>query len=966
MAINRAILCSASVLALLAGSPAFAQSNTQSTPPSDGGTTAATGDNTAAPADPALPSSNPDADDIVVKGVRASIVGALNVRKNSTQIVDSIVAEDVGKLPDNNVIEALQRVAGVQVTNRSGGEAAGIQIRGLPDALTTLNGRNIFTAAGQSFSLQDISANLIKSVDVYKTRAADQIETGLAGQVDVKTRRPFDFDGFALSGLARGIYNEQADSYNPNVALLVSDRWETGIGDVGVLVNGSYSKTDYRDMTATAGALVPFATLTPPAGSGLVPFQRIFPAATDPITGAFVTAPGLGAWQVGTDAGLSTAPGATMPVNGVATPYVLSRDAAFSSDLYGQRQRPSANIAIQWAPNSSSLYTAEAFYSGFRSNTFNSLQFSFVDFWANPQAPTLYDGTNIVKSRVANNVYGFNSGDYTKNQTDSFVYALNGKWDVAGGRGKIAADVAYQTSTYNTSFIAMRTERTADQISVDFNHGGGIPSYHFSDDTLLTNPAIWNVAQLYDNAERDHGSAITATLDGEYTWDSGFLRRIKGGLRVDDRKANVATRTQDAANLGVPLSSLGEDATFTNSGFFDGRADVPTSWVLANGYWLHDNADQVRSLYKLKTSDQLALGRVYQTDEVTMAAYVMADGELSLFGRPLQIEGGVRFVTVDTNSQFFNRLANFSESDTSTGTTKWLPSATLRYEITNKLRLRANFGETLRRPTYTDLNPNFTLTGDLTNVGYGSGTAGTAALRPTQSKNYDVALEWYFDRDSAITVTGFRREIDGLVVPVTQIENIPNNGIVAGATNNFAITRPLNASNGVLKGVEVGVTYFPHYLPGPLDGLGFVGSLTVLDSTQNIPQFDGKGTLIGQFQSPFFGVSKLSYNATLAYDRGPIGARVSYVWRKEFLAVNEARLFANPIGIWHTPEKSLDVQLTYALTKRLGVTFDATNLTNSTQQTYYKFGSAGGPVTDNLATTLLSRTFALGVRYGFR
>ena len=104
-----------------------------------------------------------EAADIVVTGVRASIVGALNVRKQSTQIVDSIVSEDVGKLPDNNVIEALQRVTGVQVTNRTGGEAAGISIRGLTDALTTLNGRNIFTAAGQAFSLQDISANLVNA-----------------------------------------------------------------------------------------------------------------------------------------------------------------------------------------------------------------------------------------------------------------------------------------------------------------------------------------------------------------------------------------------------------------------------------------------------------------------------------------------------------------------------------------------------------------------------------------------------------------------------------------------------------------------------------------------------------------------------------------------------------------------------------------------------------------------------------
>jgi len=943
------ILGSCSLLSMLVAAPAFAQ---------------------AAPAPVAADQTaaadvQQDEDAIVVTGVRASIVGALNVRKNSTQIIDSVVAEDIGKLPDNNVIEALQRITGVQVTNRAGGEAAAIVIRGLPDALTTLNGRNIFTSTGQAFSLQDISANLVKRIDVYKTRAADQIETGLAGQIDVKTRRPFDFDGFTISGLARGIYNEQADSFNPNAALLVSDRWHTGIGDIGILANASYSRTDYRDMTTTAGALVPFADMNPAAGTGLTPFQRIFPANRDPVTGDFIPAPALGAWQVGTDRGLSTAAGSTMLVNGVETPYVLSRDAAFSSDLYGKRERIGANIALQWAPNSSSVYTAEAFYTGFRGNTFNSLQFSFVDYWANPQAPVLYDGTNIVKSRVANAVYGFNSGDYTNNKTDSYVYALNGAWDVAGGHGKIVADVAYQTSTYNTSFIAMRTDRVADQITVDFNAGGGVPAYHFSDDSLLNDTSIWNVAQLYDNAGRDKGSALTGTLDGEYNFDGGFLRRIRGGWRVDDRKASSAVRTQDAGGLGVSLASLGQDAAFTNSGFFDGRADVPSSWTLANGYWLYDNADMVRGLYGLKTSDQLSLQKTFDIDEVTMSAYAMADAEVTVFGRPLQLEGGVRFTTVDTDSNFYDRYNNGALTRASNSTSRFLPSFTARYAITDSLRLRANYGETLRRPNFSDVNPNYSLTGDLTNLGYGSGTAGTANLRPTHSRNYDVALEWYFGRNSAITVTGFRREVDGLVVPATVMEYIPNNGIVAGATDYFAITRPLNASDGVLKGVEVGLTYFPR-LPGLLDGLGFVGSATVLDSDQNIPQYDTAGNVTGQFHSAFFGVSKYSYNATLAYDHGPIGARVSYVWRKEFLANNEARLFANPIGVWHNPEESLDVQLTYNITKDIGITFDGTNLTNSKQQTYYKFDDVGGPEQFNLGTTLLARTFAIGARFTFK
>lgn len=894
-----------------------------------------------------------DTQEIIVTGVRASIVGALNIRKESTQIVDSIVSEDVGKLPDNNVVEALQRVTGVQVTNRTGGEAAAISIRGLPDALTTLNGRNIFTAAGQSFALQDISANLVRRVDVFKTRSADQIETGLAGQINVETRHPFDFDGFAISGLARGIYNEQADKVNPNAALLISNRWETGIGDIGLLVNGSYTRTKYRDQTTTAGALVPFATENPPEGSGLGPLERIFPG-DDNVN-----------WTPGLDRGLPTAPGSTLDINGVDVPYYLSRDAVFSSDLYGKRERPSFNVALQWAPNSSSVYTAEVFYAGFRGETFNSLQFSFVDWWGNPGTVDIYDGSNIVKTRTGvHDVYGFNSGDYTRSKTDSFVYALNGQWDL-GERGKIIGDLAYQRSIASSSFIAMRTDRVANWIDVDFNAGGGIPSYHFDDDSLLTDPSVWNVAELYDNASRDKGSALTGTLDAYYGWDDGFLRRIKAGLRIDDRKAATQTRTQDAAALGRPLSSLPEEAWFTNSDFFQGRADVPTSWTLVSGYWLHDNADTVRGLYGLPTSDQLSLERVFGIDETTVSAYAMADAEIPILGRPLQIEAGVRFVHVKTDSDFFDRLNGGAQSSTSNSTSKWLPSVTLRYEITNNLRLRFNYGQTLRRPNFADLNPNYTLTGDLTNVGYGSGTAGTPDLRPTTSKNFDLALEWYFDRDSAITVTGFRRKIDGLVVPLTIREYIPDNGIVAGATDYFAITRPVNASNGILKGVEIGLTYFPHYLPGPLDGLGFVGSVTILDSSQNIPLSDAAGNIIGEATSSFFGVSDLSYNMTLAYDRGPIGARLSYIWRKEFLANNEARLFANPIGVWRNPEKSLDFQLTWNVSDRFGVTFDAVNLTKAKQQTYYKFEDVGGPDRFNLGTTLLARTFALGVRYTF-
>ena len=899
---------------------------------------------------------------IVVTGVRAAIVGAINSRRQNIQIVDSIVAEDVGKLPDNNVVEALQRVTGIQVTDRGAGEAGAISIRGLTDPLTTLNGRNIFTAAGTSFALQDISANLVKKIDVYKTRSADQIETGLAGQIDVQTRRPLDFDGFTISGLARGIYSELADKYNPNAALLVSDRWETGIGDIGFLVNASYNRAQFRNQVLQAGAMVPFATENPPAGSGLTPLQRIFPGATNEN------------WTPGLDAGLPTAPGSTLNINGVATPYYLSRDAVISSDLYGKRTRPAINAALQWAPNDRSVYTAEFFYTGFKQKTFNSLHFSFVDWWgdlgANPGSTfELYDGTNIIKSRQVGAVAGFNSGDTSTSKTDSYVYAFNAKWDV-GDRGKISADVAYQDSTNKTSFFAIRTDRGPLDVDVDFNAGGGLPSYSFANQGVLTDPTAWTVGNLFDSGTKNTGNALTFMLDGEYTWDEGFLRRIKAGFRYDDRKAANFVRDQGAGGLGVTLASLGADAAFTNKGFFDGKADIPTSWVLADTRNL--DRDQIRSLYQsvapgLLLSDQLSFGKVFGINEINMAAYLMADGEISIFGRPLQIQGGARFVTIDTNYNYFDRGNGFAQTRVDATSSKLLPAFTARYDITDNLRVRFNYGETLRRPAFGDLNPNPILTGDLSRIGFGSASAGNANLGVTHSKNMDLALEWYFERNSAIYVTGFRREIDGLVVPLTVREFIPNNYLPRNETYTefFNVTRPVNASDGVLKGVELGLTYFPTYLPGPLIGLGFTGSATVLDSEQTIPVTDAVGNITGSTKSAFFGVSKLSYNATLAYDNGPIGARLSYVWRKGFLRLNEARAFANPIGIWRQPEKSLDLQLTWNVNEDIGVTFDAVNLTKAKQQEYYKFGDVGNAQQFNTTNLLIDRTFAVGVRLKF-
>ncbi len=925
----------------------------------------------------ATTTANPPADDkiveldrLVVSGIRSSLTQALDIKRESVQLVDSIVSEDIGKFPDNTLVESLQRVTGIQVTGRGAGEVAVVSIRGLNDINTTLNGNNIFTASGQSMALQDMPATLIARADVFKTRSSDLIENGIAGSINVQTSRPLDFSGHRVSLAARGIYQDQARRTGSNLSALFSNRWDTSVGKVGALLNLSYVKTPFRDQNVTAGAEVPFMTGTPMAG--WVPYERIFP--TD---GRVKENP---TWIAGLENGLSSAAGATLPLTPVSpanaatqqVPYVLSRDAIFQNDFTGVRERPAVNVALQWAPDKDSEYTFESFYFGYRQKTFNDLFFSFVDWWGGPLgAVTLHPGTNIVKSRdLVSFPYLFTSGDATDSKTDSYFYALSGKWNISDAL-KLRSSLTYQDSVFKSQFFAMRADRVAPSVKVDFNAGGNIPAYSFPDDPATTtvnesnlaDPKLWNIAQLYDNGNKNKGNAKTWTIDGDYKPTLQFLTGIKFGLRYDDRKASEANRTQDAGSLAQPLSNFPE-LWYTNSDFFDGHSAVPTTWVVPNGLTIFNNADKYRALYKAKfptfqLSNQLSLFETFNVDEKNTAGYVRGDFKTFLGSHRLDGQVGGRYVNVKTDMSFTDR-ATLVRSTASAKKSKFLPSGSLRFAITPDLIARASYSETLRRPNFGDLNPSINYVRDVTNIGYGTASGGNPNLRPTESKNYDLALEWYFNKSNAIYATLFKREIEGLVVSFRRRVS----AVVAPATTpyDYILTQPDNASNGELKGIEVGAVYFPDNLPGLLQGIGVQVSYTNLDSKQDIPVTNSVGQVTSTVTRDFFQVSKNSYSAVLAYERKSFSGRLSYVWRSAFLDHYEAALFANPLGVYRNPERSLDLQLSYRVAKNLVITFDATNLTNEIFQQYY---GQNGASTNNFSSSLYSRTYALGARFAF-
>src|SRR3954467_3075663 len=338
---------------ITAGAPAFSQAPADPPP--------------ASPADEAM-------NEITVTGFRASLESAQSIKRDSVQVVDSVVAEDIGKLPDLSVAETSARIPGIQVI-RVAGEASRVLMRGLPDFTTTYNGREIFTAETRVVALQDFPSSNIASLEVFKTSTAELVEPGLAGLVNFRSPRPFDFKGLELSGSAWGLYTKQGNEFTPNFNLLATDRWDTGMGDIGVLLNVSMTEMQYLDSE---------------------------PSNTD-----FIADPNI---------------------NGTVTRFPDIQRLFYRS---GNRKRPSANAAIQWKVSPELEIYAEGLYQGFR-NEIDDRQMEVPLYGGASYTNLVYrDNSNLLRSGTVTdpggNLFTFQGATY--NRTDTEQYAVGARWE---------------------------------------------------------------------------------------------------------------------------------------------------------------------------------------------------------------------------------------------------------------------------------------------------------------------------------------------------------------------------------------------------------------------------------------------------------------------------------------------------------------------------------------------------------
>ena len=841
-------------------------------------------------------------DDVVVTGLRRSLQSAQNIKRNSVQQIDSIVASDIGKLPDVAVSDTAARIPGVQV-DRGGGEASRVLVRGLPDFTTTYNGREIFTAEARSVALQDFPAGAIAAIEVFKTTTSDLVEGGLAGEVNVRSRKPFDFDGLEVAGSLWGQYEKRSKDFNPNGNLLVSDRWSTGIGEIGALVNFSYTSLDYLDSTRSN---------------------------TD-----FIANP-------------------TVPTSNASVRFPDIQRIDFGE---GKRTRPSLNGALQWRPAPGIEIYAEALWQGFR-NKVSDREFEVPLYGGSAYSNVVTaPGTNLVDSFTVvnpNRPDGFQGATYGK--TDTFQYAIGTKID--RGNFHLSADAARTATRFLDSVYSLDQAVAAPQtitVNTGQTNSGAGPTFTLGGFDP-TNPANYIFRGFFDRQLVARGEDWQARIDTSLDTGVHAIPKIEAGFRYVDRDAHFEDGSRYFPDEGarLPYSSLPLDFHLGESGFPSSDLATIGRYYTATYGSLRSNIDQLRTLSGFAAGtpspDPLAS---YRSNEKSYAGYFQVGYNLGP-DSGFHVDGNLGLRIVNTNLRLQGTtvgqaVPNGPVVNTPVNSTNnywdWLPNVNARIHFTDQLQLRLSATRTRTRPAFANYDPAVS-NGSPPGCEFQTNPDGTTTLLPAsqnpnasscirgasggnpnlntlKSKNYDASLEYYFSRTGQVAVAVFRRDLNGFILTNT-FDGVDENGYLE------RISAPINSANGRIDGAEALFTTFFDFGPSFVRSFGIDANVTYLKAKTG-QVADAIGTLD---QRAIPGVSKWTYNLSGFYEHSGLSARLSYNWRSRYLATLQVRDqdTANGANLYNLYTEHvdgigrLDFSASYDLFKNLTLTADWTNM----------------------------------------
>ncbi len=933
-------------------------------------------------------------EEVIVSGIRGSLQRSMDVKRDGKGVVDAISAEDIGKFPDSNLAESLQRITGVSI-DRSGGEGQLITVRGFGPQFNTVlvNGRQIASEnMSRAFSFDTIASELVSRLEVHKTSSASMQSGGIGSTINVATARPLDV-GFKVAGSAKALYDERSEDTSPQVSAMFSNTFADDT--FGVLLALSHQERTTRlDQAQVDGWLENVGIPNPVTESGEAWTGNVF-----------------------------------SPRN-----YDLKVN-------FEERTRTNGNLVLQFAPDSDLTLTTDLLYSDFdvesdaRSYghwfTAPNIQGvaddgSLFDDAGNRRRPTVDEnGTVIDLYQEVGLATDMHAKTFDR-LTETIALGFNADWDISDNFN-LDVDLSHSTAEREAN------NGGADQLSLI----GYANRVRFQvDDNILPvasmfaepNPNIYSGQQELDGA-------IGTAPDGFPAYDptltpagvAGYLDEsnsrahvmLRRGWAVDDEVSQfkIGGTWDEGESFGLGQARFGlqystetkELARWDNEGVgihctFCGYPDVPvipdeTQWVFDAGsdflgdvsgsgrmptQWLtHDGEAHfawLENYYESVNGESISFDAVkrnksFEVTEDTLAFYLEIDMAGEIADMPIFATTGVRVER--TNSEILGidapvtglgildeteMLAEFGAPESISIRSNYdtiLPNMSVKLEITNDLIARAAASKTISRPTLESLSPVTVLTttrqgGDLTS------TSGNPMLQPFESDNFDLSLEWYYGDASYISAGYFKKDVANFIVnsqeektftlPNGSLLTDPSTGSDTGApdaadsTAVFTNTLPNNGETAVVDGLELALQHTFD------SGFGLIANGTLVNSDAELDPDD---------ITQIFALTGLSdsFNLVGFYESGPFQVRLAWDWRDEFVQSLTQMQGDGPTIV--EDYQQWDLSAAYDLTENVSVFLEGINLT---EEYIHKRGRYDNHL---LLVEDTGRRWALGLRANF-
>ncbi len=853
---------------------------------------------------------------VIVSGIRGSLQQSLSVKRNAPSNVDVITAEDVGKMPDKNVADSLQRLPGVNISTSGAGsggfdENDRVSMRGTAPSLTQtlINGHAVSSgdwfvldqvggAVGRSTSYSLLPSEIVGQIIVYKSPTAEQVEGGSSGSIDIKSRHPLDFkQPISMEASVQEVYSTLPKKAEPQVSAIFN--WKNEAGTLGFMAQGfSEKRTLRRD------------------GQELLQWGQVSPS-----NPAVKTNPDLA---------------------NVWFPRLIG-----SSEFTQERERKGGLLDLQFKPSRD--FSLEATYfrskmdaSNYNTNYMTDMQGSgaLVSGVAPDPGYVIRNGTLVSASFTNKGTaaaplrYGIvdnivRQGEYA--QTEFFD--LDGKWRVndklvltamAGttkGKGVTPKQGVFEGDINNSGMSytlnGMGTPATVKFPNINTAVFTGTPL----DWVFGTSPATTDDKESYGQ------------IDAAFQMDAGNLREIKFGLRgTHHTRSNFeVAQGPNWSNTDVGGSSTNpawNGTTYPSDFGKDLGGDFPKNvWSLDPSIldaWgdLHSNRDISRTYYQ----------DMFNLKENTKAFYVQ--GELE--GEGWSGNVGLRVVRTEGTSNGYQILPNqpagqtlpsypwggfVAQTSIDNNTTIPLPSLNLKFDLRPDLVARLGLSRTMTRPDFGALGGTVILT-DETHTGNG----GNAALKPVKSNNLDLSLQWYYAPRALLSAGVFYMDLKDYVGYGTStgtfIDTRASQEQQKPVFATYTITSPINVGAKV-KGLELAAQ-----VPVGM-GFGFDGNLTLADSHLDFGSCPAFQTSTSGDPCDMLGASKTTANGGVYFENDRFNARLSYSWRSEFLAAQD-----RGTPLYQDASGTLSASFNYNINKNVTLTISGQNLNNPILKNY--------------------------------